>query len=65
MRFLVQRVKSSILKVNNKLISEIGVGYNIFVGITKEDTIDNIKRSAKRIASLNFLKTRTANFLTT
>lgn len=56
MRFLVQRVKSSILKVNNETISEISFGYNIFVGVTKEDTLDNIKRTAKRIATLRLFE---------
>lgn len=56
MRFLVQRVKSSILKVNNEIVSEIGFGYNVFVGVTKEDTQDNIKKTARRIATLRLFE---------
>lgn len=52
MRALIQRVKSSKLEVNNEIISEIGFGYNVFVGVTKEDTIENMKKMARRIATL-------------
>ena len=56
MRFVVQRVKSSRLEVDNKLVSEIGKGYNVFVGVTKDDTIENVKKCAKRIATLRLFK---------
>lgn len=52
MRALIQRVKSSKLEVNNEIISEIGFGYNVFVGVTKEDTVENMKKLARRIATL-------------
>lgn len=52
MRIVIQRVKSSRLEVNRELISEIGFGYNVFVGVTKTDTIDNVKKIARRIATL-------------
>lgn len=56
MRFVVQRVKSSRLEVDGRLVSEIGKGYNVFVGVTKDDTIENVKKSAKRIATLRLFK---------
>ena len=56
MRFVVQRVKSSRLEVDGMLVSEIGKGYNVFVGVTKDDTIENVKKSAKRIATLRLFK---------
>lgn len=52
MRMVIQRVKSSRLEVGGEVISEIGVGLNVFVGVMKEDTIENAKRTAKRIASI-------------
>jgi len=52
MRALIQRVKSSRLEVNNEVISEIGFGYNVFVGVTKTDTSENMKKLARRIATL-------------
>ena len=56
MRFVVQRVKSSRLEVDSKVVSEIGKGYNVFVGVTKDDTLENVKKCAKRIATLRLFK---------
>ncbi len=56
MRIVIQRVKSARLEVDNQLISEIGHGYNVFVGVTREDTMDNVKRVARRIATVRLFK---------
>lgn len=64
MRFVIQRVKSSRLEVDNKLVSEIGVGYNVFVGVTNLDTMDNVKRSARRIATVRLFKDEETDKLT-
>lgn len=52
MRTVIQRVKSARLECNGKVVSEIGIGYNVFVGVMKEDTIENVKKMARRIATL-------------
>ena len=52
MRTVIQRVKSARLESNGKVVSEIGFGYNVFVGVMKEDTIENVKKMARRIATL-------------
>ena len=44
MRIVVQRVKSSKLESNGELVSQIGVGYNVFVGVMRDDTLDNLKK---------------------
>ena len=56
MRLLIQRVKSSRLEVDGKIISEIGVGYNVFVGVTNTDTVENVKKCANRIATLRLFE---------
>ena len=56
MRLVIQRVKAARLEVNGELISEIGKGYNVFVGVTKEDTIENVKKVARRIATVRLFK---------
>jgi D-tyrosyl-tRNA(Tyr) deacylase len=38
LRAVVQRVKSSTVKVDNKEIGSIGKGFNVLIGISKEDT---------------------------
>ena len=52
MRILIQRVKSSRLEVDGEVISEIGIGLNVFVGVMKDDAIENMKKIAKRIATI-------------
>ncbi|MBQ9790212.1 MAG: D-tyrosyl-tRNA(Tyr) deacylase [Clostridia bacterium] len=56
MRIVIQRVKSSRLEVNGELVSEIVEWYNVFVGVIREDTEDNMKKIAHRIASLRLFK---------
>lgn len=56
MRFVIQRVKSARLEVDNELVSEIGKGYNVFVGVTREDSLENIEKSARRIATVRLFK---------
>lgn len=56
MRIVIQRVKSSRLEVDNQLVSEIGKGYNVFVGVTNTDTIENVKKVARRIATVRLFK---------
>ena len=52
MRVVIQRVKGARLESNGQVISEIGKGYNVVVGVMKEDTIENVKKMARRIATL-------------
>ena len=56
MRIVIQRVHSSRLEVDNEVVSEIGHGYNVFVGVTRDDTMDNVKRVARRIATVRLFK---------
>lgn len=56
MRIVIQRVHKSRLEVAGELISEIGKGYNVFVGVTRDDTEENMKRVARRIATVRLFK---------
>lgn len=56
MRIVIQRVKSARLEVDGELVSEIGKGYNVFVGVVQGDTIDNMKKVARRIATIRLFK---------
>ena len=49
---VLQRVKRSSVKVDNELISEIGEGLNILLGILKEDSKDDIEKLVKKITNL-------------
>ncbi len=52
MKAVIQRVKDANLKVDGKLISEIGFGYVIFLGVAKGDSKENADYMMKKIPSL-------------
>ena len=52
MRCVVQRVTSSSVMVDGKLVNEIGNGLNVLVGFTDTDTIEEIKYCVKKITNL-------------
>ena len=56
MRLVIQRVKSAKLCVDDKLISEIGVGLIVFVGVMKGDTITEVKKAANKISTIRIFE---------
>ncbi|NFF61057.1 D-tyrosyl-tRNA(Tyr) deacylase [Clostridium botulinum] len=52
MRAIVQRVKESSVSVDGEVIGKIGVGFNVLLGISKEDTIEDAKYIKKKIINL-------------
>lgn len=56
MRLVIQRVKSAKLSVDEKLISEIGVGLMVFVGVCKGDTIAQVKKCANKISTIRIFE---------
>ena len=56
MRLVIQRVKSAQLSVDNKLISEIGVGLMVFVGVVQGDTIQQVKKAANKISTIRIFE---------
>jgi len=56
MRAVVQRVKSSKVEVDGKLISEIGFGLNVLLGICQEDTQEDIKFLVEKIVNLRIFE---------
>ena len=52
MRVVIQRVKKSSVRVENKLINEIKNGLCILVGFTYDDSIDDINYIVKKIINL-------------
>ena len=56
MRLVIQRVKSARLSVDNKLISEIGVGLMVFVGVCKGDTTEQVKKCANKISTIRIFE---------
>jgi len=56
MRAVVQRVKSSKVEVDGKLISEIGNGLNVLLGICEGDTQDDITYLKDKILNLRIFE---------
>ena len=56
MRAVVQRVKSASVKVEGKLVSEIGAGVLIFLGVAHEDTATEIAYIANKVAHLRIFE---------
>ena len=52
MRAVVQRVKKSSVKVDGKVVGEIGKGFNVLIGISKEDTLEDVKFLKDKILNL-------------
>ena len=56
MRAVVQRVKSASVRVEGKLVSEIGAGVLIFLGVAHEDTATQIEYIANKVANLRIFE---------
>lgn len=52
MRVVIQRVKKASVSIDNHIYSDIDQGFLLYVGLHKEDSIDIVKRMAKKISKL-------------
>lgn len=56
MRAVVQRVSSSSVSVSNNIIGEIKKGINVLIGISKEDTLEDLKYIKDKIINLRIFE---------
>ena len=56
MRAVVQRVKSASVTVNGELVSEIGAGVLIFLGVAHDDTATELEYIANKVANLRIFE---------
>lgn len=56
MKTVIQRVLSAELRVDDKIISKIGKGYVIFLGVKRGDKKENCDYFAKKIPSLRIFE---------
>ncbi|KFZ26408.1 MAG: D-tyrosyl-tRNA(Tyr) deacylase [Candidatus Izimaplasma bacterium HR2] len=56
MKVVVQRVKEANCTVDKKVISSINNGYLLLVGFTQNDSIEEVKYLAKKIANLRIFE---------
>ena len=52
MRVVVQRVTSSKVTVDEAVIGSIGRGFNLLIGISKDDTIEDLKYIKDKVVNL-------------
>ena len=52
MRVVVQRVTSSKVVVDGNVVGEIGKGFNLLIGISKDDTIEDLKYIKDKVVNL-------------
>lgn len=52
MRAVVQRVQYSCVKVDGMIVGEINKGFNVLLGVSKEDTDEDIKYIKEKIINL-------------
>lgn len=56
MRFIIQRVKGSTLRVGGEIISQIKHGLNIYVGVCETDDGSNIEKIANKLVNLRIFE---------
>lgn len=56
MKAVIQRVKNACLKVDGELVSEIGKGYVVYLGVGKEDTEAQADYFIKKIPPLRIFE---------
>lgn len=56
MRVVIQKVKKASVTVENNVVSSIGRGLMILVGISTSDTTDDVSRLVKKVASLRLFE---------
>ncbi len=60
MRAVVQRVLSSSVSVDGKVVGKIGKGFNILLGVGEGDSINEVKWMAEKIAHLRIFEDENA-----
>ena len=56
MKVIVQKVLSASCTVDNKITGKIDQGFMLLVGFTHSDTIENVKKMAKKIVGLRIFE---------
>ena len=59
---LIQRVKSSSVKVDGKVVAKIGRGFNILLGIEEGDTSSDIDKLIKKIVKMRIFENECGKF---
>lgn len=56
MKALIQRVKSASVTIDGELYSKIGKGLLVFLGVEKEDTVENCEKLSQKVLNLRIFE---------
>ncbi len=56
MKILIQRVQNAVVVVNSQKVAEIGKGMLLFVGIGKDDSMEDVERIARKVMNLRIFE---------
>ena len=56
MRFVIQRVLESEVKVDGESLGKIGKGFMVLIGVSNDDTKEVADKMVKKMLGLRFLK---------
>ena len=56
MKALIQRVKHASVTIKGELYSEIGKGFLVFLGVEKNDSVENAEKLAQKIVNLRIFE---------
>ena len=62
MQALIQRVTRASVSIDNQIISEIGPGLVVFIGVSSEDTDEDSKYLAEKISDIRIFSDREGKF---
>ncbi len=52
MKIVLQRVKNANVSIKDEIVGSVGKGYMLLVGINCSDTVESVKKMARKIANL-------------
>ena len=56
MKALIQRVKSASVTIDGELYSKIGKGLLVFLGVEKEDSVENCEKLSQKVLNLRIFE---------
>ena len=56
MRFVIQRVSSADVKVDNEVIGQIGQGFMVLIGVSDSDTMDTADKMVRKLLGLRIFE---------
>lgn len=56
MRILIQKVKQASVSIDDKLLNQIEKGFVVFVGVTHDDTVEDVRYCARKVSQMRLFE---------